>query len=392
MDDTGRISTAGFVATAVAFGPARMGYGLFLPEFRESFALSTGQAGMIASAAFGCFLLALLVTAELTSRLGPRAPVFAGGIAAAVGMALVALAPGAAVLTAGVMLAASASGFDWSPFNRAAERAVPAERRGAALSAVSTGTTVGIALAGLLALGVLFFGFTWRGVWWGFAAAGLASALLSLWALRGREWSAGRGIDRASILAVAEWRALPLFAAAFSFGVTSAIYLSFAVEHIRNAGGLPGLPPDAAGGIVFVAFGVTGIVGLLARDLEARRGLLPLLRAVFVCSAISLGLVGLLPAVWPAVVVSAGLQGLCVMTLSAIFAFWSLRLFPELPAVSFTATLAAMAAGNAAGPAIAGLAADRWSMEAVFLAAAALSLVTGAALPRRTAGQFAGAA
>ena len=31
---------SGFLATAVAFGPARMGFGLFLPNFREEFALT----------------------------------------------------------------------------------------------------------------------------------------------------------------------------------------------------------------------------------------------------------------------------------------------------------------------------------------------------------------
>jgi hypothetical protein len=58
MTPATRLTAAGFVATAVAFGPARMGFGLFLPGFREEFALSTSAAGMIASGGFLAFLAA----------------------------------------------------------------------------------------------------------------------------------------------------------------------------------------------------------------------------------------------------------------------------------------------------------------------------------------------
>ena len=36
-----RLGLAGFFAIAVAFGPARSGFGLFLPDFRREFGLST---------------------------------------------------------------------------------------------------------------------------------------------------------------------------------------------------------------------------------------------------------------------------------------------------------------------------------------------------------------
>jgi hypothetical protein len=43
-----RLGLAGFCATAVALGPARDGYGLFLPEIREEFGLSTEVLSFIA--------------------------------------------------------------------------------------------------------------------------------------------------------------------------------------------------------------------------------------------------------------------------------------------------------------------------------------------------------
>jgi hypothetical protein len=63
------------------------------------------------------------------------------------------------------------------------------------------------------------------------------------------------------------------------------------------------------------------------------------------------------------------------MTISAILAFWSLRVFPFIPAVSFTAVLLIVATGNFAGPTLASLAAVRIGMGPTFLAAGALSLL-----------------
>lgn len=70
------------------------------------------------------------------------------------------------------------------------------------------------------------------------------------------------------------------------------------------------------------------------------------------------------------------------MTVSAVLAFWSLRVFPFIPAVSFTAVLLMVASGNAAGPALASLDATSIGMDLTFLAAGGLSLFTVLALPR----------
>lgn len=71
------------------------------------------------------------------------------------------------------------------------------------------------------------------------------------------------------------------------------------------------------------------------------------------------------------------------MMLSAILAFWSERLFPDLPSLSFTTVLLAMAAGSVAGPVLAGIGSDTFSAAAMFLGASALPLAAAAILPAR---------
>jgi predicted MFS family arabinose efflux permease len=390
-----RLAAVGFGATAVSFGPARMGFGLFLPQFEAAFDLSTRTAGLIASGAFATFLLALPPAAWLAGRIGPRAPVSAGALFAAAGCALVATAQGTEALAAGAALAAASAGFCWTPFNDAAERMAPPGRRAGALSAVATGSTTGVAAAGALGLAVAIGGLDWREAWALFSAAGALAAIAAIAALpRGSGRAMIREPEDASP-ALGLWRpsAARLYAAAGLFGATNAVYLAFAAERVVETGGLPGLDDGAAAAALFVGYGACGLVGLATGRIERAMGLPALLSAIFAAFAASLALLAAAPESWPGVVASAGLHGAGVMTISATLSFWSLRLFPGRASLGLTAALVAMAAGSVAGPAAAGRliaavgAADAFLLLAAPAGAAALGF--GASALRGRAQAFA---
>ena len=384
---------AGFIATAIAFGPARIGYGLFLPQFRAVFDLSLSAAGFIASAAFAGFFIALLLTSFLTISLGPRIPVIIGGLAAAIGMGLVATAQHVVILAIGVTLSASSAGFSWVPYNKAAEKGVSKGLWERALSVISTGTTFGIAGTAFLALGIVFIGFNWRVTWIVFAAGGMAAALANLVVLRNlsqNKFSENtikkeiRDSFNTNIFkTLIQHKAYPLYAIALSFGITNAVYLSFAVDHITSLGGITGFPAATAGPVVYLSFGLAGVLGLFTGEIERQIGLNKLLRTIFICSFLSLILIGIIPTEGSGVILSASLQGICVMTISSIMSFWSLRIFPSLPSISFTAVLLLFAAGNVIGPFVASIIAERIGMQHMFYIAAALSILTALLLPRR---------
>ena len=380
-----RIALGGALATAVAYGPARMGYGLFLPEFRAAFGLGAAAAGAVASAAFAAFLLALPASVALSARAGPRAPVLVGLGLALAGLALVAASTAVAPFVAGIVIAAASAGLCWTPFNDAVARSLPEARRPTALSIVSTGTTGGVALAGLTALAAALWGLHWRWAWGAFAGAAALAGLFNLVALRGLEPPAARASP--PLRGLLRREAAPLYLSAASFGAASAVYLSFAGDRIAEAGGLSGASPSISGPVVFVAYGLGGLSGLAAGWLEARLGLAPLLRAIFVAMAASLALIALAPGSWAGVLASALTQGACVMTFSAVASFWALRLHPGLPVAGFTAAVMALALGAVAGPAAAGTAIDALSWEAAFLGAAALALAPLPILWTRLAGR-----
>ena len=257
------------------------------------------------------------------------------------------------------------------PFNDAVHRKIRDVDRPTALTEISTGTSLGVALAGLAALGLIATDLSWRACWAGFAVASLIALAANWAALRDVE-PGGAPRPRTAWDELCHIAALPLFAVAFVYGTTSAIYISFAADHLRAAGGTLGLPASATPGLVFVIYGLCGLAGLATARINAAIGLATLLRLLMLAGAGSLALVALIPGTWAGLVLSAGLQGLHVMMISAVLASWSERLFPALPSLSFTAALLATAGGSMIGPALAGVAADALGAQVMFLAAATL--------------------
>ncbi|SFP44258.1 MFS transporter [Tranquillimonas alkanivorans] len=373
-----KLSAAGFAATAMTYGPARMGFGLFLPEFRSTFDMSSGTAGLVSSLGFSGFFFGLLAAYAVTARQGPGLPVVLGLLSAALGMALVATAQGLPLLATGTFFAMSSAGFSWAPFNDAVHRQVDDARRPAALSIVSTGTSLGIAAAGATALVLLLSGMSWRTAWAIFAGAAALAAAGNWMALRRLKGRFG-ALPSLPWRRLAQRRAVPLYVIALSFGTTTAIYISFAADRVQQNGGVPIGPVGASPALIFVSFGLFGLVGLTTGRIKAATGLAALLGLLLAGSTLSLLLIALAPVSTGGVILSAALQGAYVMMMSAVLAFWSERLFPNVPALGFTAALLAVAAGSVAGPVVAGQLSDTAGAGFTFLVTAGVSAATAVA-------------
>lgn len=55
------LSAAGFAATAISYGPGRMGFGLFVPELKSVFSMSSSAVGLVSSLGFAGFFVGLLI-------------------------------------------------------------------------------------------------------------------------------------------------------------------------------------------------------------------------------------------------------------------------------------------------------------------------------------------
>ncbi len=88
-----RIGAVGFGLIAVCYGFARFAFGLFLPQVDADLSLGPSLSGVISGGFFAGYCVAIVASAVLTERIGPRAVATVAVIVAAVGMAGIALAP-----------------------------------------------------------------------------------------------------------------------------------------------------------------------------------------------------------------------------------------------------------------------------------------------------------
>ncbi len=381
MSKTTRLALAGLSAIAVAWGFARYGYGLFVPVFREEFGLSTETVGLISSAGYAAYLLAMVSTGFLVGRTGPRFPVVTGVLCAAAGMLLIATAQSLLPLVVGVVLAGSSAGFCLAPFSDAVAMLVEEERRGRVLSVVSTGTAFGLAVSGpvvlLTATGSFGNGAGWRYAWAAFAVAALLVALWNARLLPGEPYRrrASAGAEDGTGVLCPGWflrrGSAPLLGQAFSYGLITAFYYTFAVDLVRQSGF-----EEAWGPILWSLVGVAGVTGMIAGDAVSRFGLGSCLVVCLGVLALSIGTLGLTEGSWLLVVVCAMAFGASYLPIGALLVLWSANVFHESPATGLSVVLFSMALGCVVGPAVLGVVAGVFDLRVAFWCAAALTILS----------------
>ena len=376
MTGRSQLVAAGIAMVGTAFGLARYGYGLLLPEIRGSFGLSNAALGLIATGSYVAYLLTTAGVALGGDRAGPRRPVLIGGCAAVGGMVLIAVARSPWVLALGVVVAGASAALVYPPFSAAVASSVQRPRQGRALAMISSGTGWGVAVAVPIAL---LAGTDWRWAWVAFAAIGVLATLLAARALRAVSAADGGG----EAVPPLSWswfvcpRSGPLLVGALLVGVGASVYWTFAADFASSGTG-----SRAAGPVLLGVVGVSSLVGSGAGDMLERMGG----RLALVVSAA--GLAGSMCALaiwhgsWFGIALSAAAFGSTYNLLLALQAIWSARVFAQRPATGLAAMLFMLGVGQVVGPVLAGVLADGVGLAAAFFAGGALIALAGLLPPR----------
>lgn len=373
----------GLMMIAVTYGLARFAYGLFLPELREAFGLDDLMLGLIGAGSYVGYCVAIVLSLVFTSRIGPRRMIAAAGTVAVLGMALIATAPSAWMLAAGVLVAGTSTGLASPPMGDAVAQMIAPAKQDQANAMINSGTSAGVAISAPVALMVAD---QWRLAWAAFAAIGLAVLAWNVAIMPGkgapssgvRDNSSGEAVDTSSGVPSLSWRwflsprSLPLFVTAVGIGVASAAYWTFSRDLILQVG-----QPGPSGATAFwILLGVSGVTGAAAGNLVGRFGLTPALRSSLIGMAGATGLLAALASVRAATYLSATLFGASYIMLTGIVLVWSVAVFRERPSAGIGASFFLLAAGQALGAPLAGALADATGLRITFVVFAGVALAT----------------
>lgn len=342
------LTVAGLAIVAATYGLARYCFGLFLPEFRQEFNLSTETIGLIAGLSYAGYLMATFLGSGLSTLFGPRLPIMLGGLAAASGMATIAVAPDALTLAFGVFLAGTSPGLAYPPFSDVIVRHTEPSRQNTIYAWINSGTGFGVAFAGPLAL---FAGEDWRLAWLLFAGLALAITICNFWTLPRHSPRIANARAAISPRFLLQSAARPLFVAAFLFGIFSAVYWTYAVELLWE---LSGNSRDAI--VFWIVLGMAGVTGCFAGGLVNRWGLRQTYRVLALIVGAAVATLPFLIGVRHGIYFSAAFFGSGFIVMTALFGMWSMRIFRDAPSIGFGLTFFLISLGQGVGPVAGGFA------------------------------------
>ncbi|WP_336213826.1 YbfB/YjiJ family MFS transporter [Nonomuraea sp. LPB2021202275-12-8] len=373
------------LGTASALGLARFAYGLLVPAMRDDLHWTLADAGAMSAANGLGYLLGALVTAAVVRRLGTVATFRWGMALIAVSLAATALSGDYLALVAARTAAGAAGAAVFVTGGVIASHLAARAASGLPITVYFAGTGAGIVLSGVA---VPALGDHWRLAWICLSVAATVATLASWTAARtDPDSTAARPHEDAP--AAGRARVRPLRRAALAYLLFAAGYITYitflsAYLDDRHASTVQVVLTWTALGLAVVA--APALWSRPARDWPATRVLATLLGVLGGGAALALA-----APTPPVILASAIVYGATFMGVPAAV---TALIKGSAPPADWVATLAAFttlfAAGQTAGPWLAGILADHTSTEAALawtaiLCAAAAVVAATASRSRPTA-------
>ena len=354
---------SGAALIACCYGLARFGYGLFTPVLTEEFGLTSTAVGVIAAGSYVGYCAAIAASAAVTNRAGPRVVAVGAGVVATAGMSLVALAPSAWVLAAGVLIAGTSTGIASPPLAAAVSQRISGDAGDRAQTIVNAGTGVGVVVSGPIAFALFDH---WRLAWGAYAVIAAAVTVWVAVTVRGTaDSTAGRTGPR--------WRggSFGLVAASLLTGLGSIAVWSFGRDLISTTGSAS----VAVASIAWTVLGAAGIVGALGGELTQRIGL----RRAWVITTLAMSaatvVLALAPSNVAAVMVGVAVFGAAYIGLTGLVLVWSTRVYPDSTSFGVGLAFFMIAFGQALGAPAAGALIETFGAATTFVVMAVLGSI-----------------
>lgn len=353
---------------------------VLLPVLAQVFGLSYAQVGLYKGLKSLTQAAMEMGSGVLTERIGEWRTLVVGLVFSALGFALLAAAPGALLVMAGLLVIGVGTAFQHAPSSALIVAAHPADRRRGPLGLYNSSGDVGKLLftgAFGLAIGI---GFAWQSISVAYAIVALAAALAIGAAARRLARpqhatvpspSEPAEADEGNGWGILHWPAYgTLLAAVFLDTMIQTAAMVFIAFLMLSKGVTIELATAAT--VILLAGGVCGkaACGYLADRIGVQRAF----ALIQVLTAIGLGLVVVAPA-WLALVLLAPVGSVIQGSTSITYGFAADLIHPRRMARGYALLYATASLASAAGPIAFGVLADGWDIETSILAMAVVSVM-----------------
>lgn len=367
-EPTGTLFTVTAVALiATTYGLARLGYGLFLPGFSATFALTPTIGGLLSSGASVMYCLAAAIGFRYAPE-HPRAVTILAGCSAVLGSAGVAAAPVTPLFVGAILLAGMGAGFASPSLVELVRRTIDEDRQDRVQSVVNSGTGFGVIAAGVLALA---FGTSWR-LAWAFIALVSLAAMIGVLASDASRSAQGRGPRSEHAPRSVGSRLRPLghpIVAAFIYGTGCAALWVHGRTLLEDQGGMT--VGSSAG--AWIALGAGGAAAVLAAPWLARHTIRRTWTVTVGATAAATGAVAAAPGSMILSFAATALFGLAYTAATSVLIIWATRTATS-SAAGTSVLFTSLVLGQALGSALTGVLIDTGGFPSAFAIAAGTCL------------------
>ncbi|WP_430787112.1 MFS transporter [Virgibacillus flavescens] len=358
-----KLIAAGMPMIAVTYGLSRFSFGLMLPYINESINMNPSTSGLISSLSYLAYCIAVLLAIVFSKRVTPKVILLTAGFLSVVGLGLIAVSSNPIILGLGIFVAGLSTGFSSPPYAAIVSTHMEKNLQNQTNSWINSGTSIGIAFTGLIAILLMD---QWRISY--FIYMGIAIFVLLL---NYKQLPSDHSVEKKGTVSFHYKHLKPAFQliiASIFLGIASSAYWTFSRDYILNLDSAPGY----LGEWFWVIIGTAGLFGGTVGTVINKFGVVSAYRiSVLLLSTSSLTLV-FLSGNKVTGVLSPILFGSSYIFMSGVLIIWGISIFKRNPSLGLGIPFILLAFGQMIGSILAGIIAG---MEGYYFLFIVFSLV-----------------
>jgi predicted MFS family arabinose efflux permease len=345
MMRTWSIVAASFSLTALTYGLGRFAYGLLLPAIQADLHMSASVAGLVAGTSFASYCVGIVLALAYVNRVEDRVLAGSAGMAATVGLAMIAVSWSGWNIALAMALCGLSTGLTSPPLAAIVGRSFSDAGQAKANGIINSGTAAGIILSGLAAL---MLSTSWRELYAAFAVIG---GIITFWL-----WIAvpnrGRTRDEYPFRTSELKRpGLPaLIASALLVGLASTAIWTFGANIMRADLAFS----DGEVSTAWVLLGTFGFAGIKTGALTLRFGLRTVHRAAVASMALAIVCLAIADLHALLAYSAMGIFGASYIIATGSLLLWGIGLYGAHPALGLGIPFVVLAIGQTLGAPVLG--------------------------------------